>query len=245
MKSIVHTYSHAFAEELGIELIPMGIETVEAATPDEVLALLKKDESVQILMSESVEAPYLQNVRETRPAVHIFLLAHQNLKPGDLKALGPAGITSVIAYSENVANIAEEFVKTILRNNIRTTERRAHVRVQPRDVENVKAAVLIRDLSGDRHRFIQGSVLDISAGGVAIRLDDLREAGALKLKTVYDPVVIVMKGMQIKTVSRLMGRRDNIAGFKFENVEPADMRKIASYIHGKVSECTRKFTDKV
>jgi hypothetical protein len=36
-----------------------------------------------------------------------------------------------------------------------------------------------------------------------------------------------------------------VAGFKFENVEAGDMKKIAAYIHKKITENTKKLTDKV
>ena len=241
MKMIVHTYSHAFAEDLGVELIPMGIESVESATPEETAALLTQDQTVHIILTENHDVDFLKKLKEACPALHIFLLAHQTLKPDYLRTLMTVGITSVINYSENVPQIAEEVVKDIIQNNIRTEERRFHVRVQPRDVENVKGAVFLKDLQ----KFIQGNILDISAGGIAIKLEDSLDASLLVVKNLYDPVMISMKGMQIKTLARLMGQRGDIAGFKFENVEAKDMKKIASYIHKKITENAKKLIEKI
>lgn len=241
MKMIVHTYSHAFADELGIELIPMGIESVESGTPEEAVALLAQDQSINIILTENHDIDFLKKMKETKASLHIFLMAHQTLKPDYLRTLMSIGITSIINYSENVPVIAEEVVKDIINNNIKTDERRFHVRVQPRDVENVKAAVFLKDLK----KFIQGDILDISAGGIAVKLEDSLDASMLVIKTLYDPVVISMKGMQIKTLARLVGQRKDVAGFKFENVEAKDMKKIAAYIHKKITENARKLIEKV
>lgn len=241
MKMIVNMYSHAFQEELGVELIPMGIESVEAGTPDEAVSLLTQDQGISIILTENHNIDFLKKMKEVKPSLHIFLMAHQTLKPETLRTLTSIGITSIIIYSENVALIAEEVVKDIIQNNIKANERRFHVRVQPRDVENVKGAIFIKDLK----KFIHGVILDISAGGLALKLDDSLDASLLSVKTVYDPVVISMKGMQIKTLSRIVGLRNDVAGFKFENVEAKDMKKIAVYIHKKVTEDTRKLIAKV
>lgn len=241
MKLIIHTFSHAFAEELGVELIPMGIEGVEALTPEEAGAILIQDQGINVVLTENPDMEFMKKLKESRPSLHLFLMAHQNLKPEELRNLQSIGITSVINYNENLPAIAEEIVKDIIQNNIRTEERRFHVRVQPKDVENVKGAIFLKDL----RRFVRGVILDISAGGLAIKLEDSLDASLLLPKSLYDPLLISMKGMQIKTLSRLVGKRNDVAGFKFENVEAQDMRRIASYIHKKITENTKKLIEKV
>jgi hypothetical protein len=241
MRMIIQTFSHAFAEELGVELIPMGIEGLEALTQEEVSGILAQDKGINVVLTENPDMEFLKKFKATRPGLHLFLLAHQNLKPEELRNLQSIGITSIINYSENLSAIAEEVVKDIIQNNIRTDERRFHVRVQPRDVENVKGAVFLKDM----RRFVRGDILDISAGGLAIKLEDSLDASLLIPMTLYDPLLISMKGMQIKTLSRMVGKRNDVAGFKFENVEAGDMKKIAAYIHKKITENTKKLTDKV
>jgi hypothetical protein len=232
MKMLINTFSTIVTNDLGIELIPMGIESIATISVNDTLSMLKGDEKISILLTENFEFSFLEQVKGINTKIHIFLIANQGLKPAELKNISKIGISAIINLHENISIMCEEILKGIIRNNIHSSEKRVHMRVQPKDVEEVKAAIYIKNLK----RFVRGNVLDISAGGVAIKLMDSIEASILQQKTVYDPLLIALKGMEIKTISTLVARRDTVAGFKFENVESRDMKKIASYIHSRVTD---------
>ena len=57
------------------------------------------------------------------------------------------------------------------------------------------------------------------------------EAVSLNVGSTYDPVFLSIPGAQVKTLSTLVAKRQNIAGFRFDNVEPQSMKRIAEYIY--------------
>lgn len=235
MKMLIHTFSPNDSRELGIELIPMGIEGMSVNHPDEAKKLLSQNPDVTIVLTETAESEYLEALKAINPKIQLFLLVHNDLKPADLIALTRTGIRAIIHYTENFAAMSDEVIRNILSLNIRSQERRFHIRIQPREFEQIKAAVFIKNLK----KFVRGDVVDISAGGIALKLHDSLEASLLQPGSVYDPLLISFQGMDIKTMATLIAKRNNAAGFKFDNVEPKDMRKISSYIHTRITETSR------
>jgi hypothetical protein len=242
MKIVIYTFAENFTLQLAIELIPKGVEPVEVTTREEVLEFLKNqnDEAI-ILLSESSELEFLKQAKEIKSNTYIFLIYHGSFKSAELMELMKIGITSLIEYSDNPAKIVDDIIQNIIRNNIRINERRKHLRITPSPYEEVTASIYIKNIN----RFVHGSLIDISAGGVAVKLKDSIEASILIINQIYDPLLLHIRGMEIKTISRLIGKRGAMAGFKFENVEEKDMRKIATYIHMRIGENTKKLINEL
>ena len=138
--------------------------------------------------------------------------------------------------SKEFQQIVDDIIKNIIKNNIRYYEKRRHIRVNPKPYESISASIYIKNIN----RFINGSLMDISAGGVSIKLNDSLEASILVVNNIYDPLLLHIRGMDIKTIARLVGKSNDIAGLKFENVEKNDMGKIATYIHMRILEKSKK-----
>lgn len=241
MKMVIYVFTKSYSTSLGIDLIPMGIEGIEVPTKEDAINILKQDDTINILLSENFEPDFLKTVKEINPGLHVFLVANQTMRPSDIIALHKHGVEAVIAYMENTSAMADEIVKSIITNNIRTSEKRFHIRVQPKEYEDVRAAIFIKNVG----KFVRGRILDISAGGLAMRLNDSLEASLLTPKTVYDPLLISIQGNEVKTLSYLIAKRADAAGFKFDNVEANDMKKIATYIHNKVTENSKNLMSQI
>jgi hypothetical protein len=237
VKIVVYTYAESYTLQLAIELIPKGVEPLEMKTKDDVITVLKTVNDVNLLLTESPDIDFLKSVKEVSPDINIFLMFHQNLKPKELMSMMSLGITALIEYSPSPSVIAENIIQNIIKFSLRAPERRAHVRVQPSNIENAVGAVYLRDAG----KFIRGGLIDISAGGAAIQFYDSIEASMLLSNHIYDPVLLQMRGLEIKTIARLMGKRESVAGFQFENVEEREMRKIATYMHYKMNEGSDDF----
>ncbi|OHD54119.1 MAG: hypothetical protein A2Y33_10415 [Spirochaetes bacterium GWF1_51_8] len=241
MKILVYTYAESYTLQLAIEMIPKGIEPIETKSKEDALQLLKSQEDIHIVVSESPEIDFLQQVKDTRKDLHVLLLFHQNLKPKDLMSMMSLGITALVEYNPSAAIVADGIIQNILKFGLRTPERRAHLRVQPSNIENAVGAVYLRDAA----KFIRGNLIDISAGGAAIAFYDSIESSMLLQNHVYDPVLLQMRGLEIKTIARLKGKRDSTAGFQFENVEEREMNKIATYVHYKMNEGSEDFYETI
>ena len=235
MKMIIYTYTGNYAPALGVDLIPMGIEGVYTGSADDTINIIKQDKSIVILLTENVNAEFITSVKKENPEINIFLIITKGVKSSDIIALKKYGIVALINYSDNTSLMAEEIVKNIIMNNIRSNDKRFHIRVQPKEHEDLKVAIFIRNLQ----KFVRGKVIDISAGGLAIKLDSSLDASLLMPKTVYDPVIVSIMGTEVKTLASMIAKRGDIAGFKFDNVEQKDMKKIATYIHNRITENTK------
>lgn len=239
MKLLINTYSEKDSLELAINLIPKGIEPIETASQEETIAVLKNDPQIVVLLTEAKDIEYLTEIKKTSPNTHIFLVYHQSLKPQELMPMMKVGITALIEYTVSSSAITESIIQNIIRNNIRSEERRLHIRVTPNHFEKAMAAIYVRDLN----RFLKGELLDISAGGAAVKLQDTIEASMLNINSVYDPLLVQIRGMEIRTLAKLVGRRKEMTGFKFENVEEKEMRKLAGYVYMRVMEQSKQFID--
>ncbi len=236
MKSVIYTFSESFTSQLAIDLIPKGFEPIELQSEAEVLAYIRDIGQVKLFITEIINEEFLNHVRELDKELKLFLLFHSSLKPQDLLKLSKLGVHALIPYKESARAVADDIIENVIKNQVISTDRRMHVRIQPNDYENFQASIFIKGLN----RFVHGKLIDISAGGAAIKLNDSIEASMLELEKVYSPVVLHIRGMEIKTLSRLKGKREDMAGFKFENVETKDIHNIASYIHMRLVETSSK-----
>ncbi len=235
MKLLIFNYSLTDTSDLAIDLIPMGLECQETTSKDEAIKVLKKNNAMPIFLTENYEIDFLKQVKEINPSICIFLLVKNSIKPDAIKSLSTLGISAIINFSQNTNQMAEEIVRCIVTSNIHPQDKRTHIRIKPKDFEEIKGAIYLKSLN----KFIKGNIIDISAGGTAILLDDSTEVSLLSPKTVYDPLIILIKGDSIKTLATLIAVRKNAAGFRFDNVEAVGMRKIAAYIHYRISENSR------
>ncbi len=235
MKMLMFNSSLGNSFDLAIDLIPMGLECLTVKTREDFIISLKNDQTIPIIMTENCKNGFLKEIREINPSINIFLLVKNTMKPEQIKSLSSFGITSIINYSANTGSIADEIVRCIVAQNIRRKDKRTHIRVKPKQGDDLKTAICVKKIN----RFIQGVVIDISAGGCAVCLDNPGETSFLVPKEVYDPLIVVIRGTGIKTLATLVGLRNNFAGFKFDNIEPAGMRRIAAYIHSRIIETSQ------
>lgn len=241
MKIAIYTYSDNFTTQLAIETIPKGVEPIECKEKDELVQIIAEDKEIILIVTESTEMEFLEKVKEVRPDVNIFLIIHKSYKPKDMMKLLKIGIRSLIEFAEDTSRVGDAIIENIIQNNIRTDDRRQHVRVTPNPFEKSIVAIYIRDLN----RFVNGELIDVSTGGAAVKLFDSLDASILSLNGIYDPFIIQIRGMDIKAVAKLMGKRQDMAGFRFENIEKVDMSKLSGYIHMRISENSRRRNDEL
>lgn len=232
MKSLIYTYSPYINQEMAIDLIPMGIEGLETASKDEAFLILKKDENIPIMITENIDINFISEAKKLNENLNIFLVVHESMKPADLIPFLKMGIRSVLHFTENVPLMVDEIIKNVVQYNIHIKDKRAHLRVQPLENEHFEGSIFLKQLK----KFVRGSVLDISAGGVAIHIPDTLDVSLLTPKTVYDPLILTFQGFNIKTLATLVALRNNAAGFRFDNIEQASMRRVSAYIHGRIKE---------
>lgn len=239
MKIAVYSFSENFTLQLAVGLIPKGIEPIEIDKVENLLLVLQNDMEIPILLTESPDLAILEKAREIRPKIHIFLIIHSSFKPQELIKLSKVGITALIDYAENANTVIESVTQNIIKHGIRVEERRAHIRVTPSAYEQATASIYVKNIN----RFIQSSLIDISAGGIAVKILDSLDASIVVVGNVYEPIFLHITGMDIKCQAKLMGKRNDIAGFKYESVEEKEMNKIASYIHNRIMENSKKNYD--
>ena len=227
MRVYIYTFSKQYSKDIGIELIPLGVELIEFSSLEDLFVNINNDKSVKMLITETYDYESLTKIKELRPDIYFILLAHQNLKPIELIKMSKIGIRHILNYTENSVNMAEDIIKTILSDHSKDREKRFHVRVQPKSTEEIIGAIFIKSIK----KFYKGNIIDISAGGFAIKLEDTIEASNLTIGNLYDPVLVSIIGSDIKTTSTLVVKRNNIAGFKFDNIELKYMKKISEYIY--------------
>jgi len=237
MRALLYTYNPEYAKELAIRLIPFGIEAIPCTEEKDVSALKCTDESpFEVIFTEKTEREFLQMLKEKYSPQHTIVLSSQNLPPALMKELIPLGVLTIMKLQNQADTMVEEIVQFMVSQNIRSKDKRLHVRVQPQSYETATASVYLKKMA----RFVRGRILDISAGGFALMAEDSLEISLLSPGEIYENVVLNLNGRDIKTVAKMIVRRDVIAGFKFENVEPKEMREIAQYIYAHLEENYRR-----
>lgn len=227
MKVFLYTFSKQYNRDLSVDMIPLGIEVIELDSRELFFENLRKHSDVVSLVTEYPDIELHHEIRTIRPDIRVTLIVHQNIKPSDLIKLSHFGIHHILNYVENSTTMAEEILKSILTDQLRVREKRLHVRVQPKSLDKIQGAIFIREVK----KFFKGIIIDISAGGFAIRLSDSLEASSLVVGHTYEPVLLSIIGNEIKTMSTLVVKRNDIAGFKFDNVEAKYMKRISEYIY--------------
>ena len=241
MKLLVYTPTKDYNQELAVSLIPKGIEPIVCDTYDEALKLLEKDNSILTYLCEYEDTEKLKNIKSLYSQLFIFLLTNQNLKPSDFVELSKYGINSLINSSVKIQNIADEISETIIIKKLRPDEKRFHVRVQPKPYEEIIASVLIKNYG----KFIKGRVIDISAGGIAMKVSDSIEASMLNINDLYEKAFVNMPNGEVKCSFTLVGKRNDIAAFKFNNIEQHYMNILARYIHDSITESSKQMIEQM
>ncbi|MGC8765094.1 MAG: PilZ domain-containing protein [Brevinematia bacterium] len=233
MKALIYSYSINFAKELGIELIPAGIESYKTSSKDDVFIILEKASDIGLLITENWEIDFLKKIREIRKEIIIFTLLTKVAEPEKFMELKEIGINSCISVSENIQEVYDELINSIIRHNIiNTKEKRHFLRVTPAEMDNFQSAIFHKK-KGD---YIRGRVLNISMGGFAFLPLSDDSFSYLEVSRVYNPVFLSFHGNNIKTVSTLVAVRNGVYGFKFDNIENKDRKKLSTYIYEKLEE---------
>ncbi|MGA2141631.1 MAG: PilZ domain-containing protein [Brevinematales bacterium] len=233
MKMLFYEHFLNNMSDLTIDLIPMGLECIDCLSQDEFFNCLKSSDSpATIMMTGTKEIGLFKQIREISPSINIFYVVKNTTKTDLIKSFAPFCITAIINFTESSVHMADEIVRAIVSHNISTKDKRVHIRVRPIEPEIITSAVCIKEIN----RFIKGKVIDISAGGCAIKFDNHEEVSLLSPKTVYDPLLLKIDGTGIKALATLVAIHNNAAGFHFDNVEPVQMRRLANYIYRKISE---------
>lgn len=231
MRVFLYTFSSAFTKELAIELIPLGVEPVEVEARNDLFNKIAQFPEVLSLVTEHTDLKFIEQLRDLNPNLRLTLLAHQNMKPAELIGLSRFGIRQIINYEDNPLLMAEEIQKQLIADNGHQREKRLHVRVRPKSKSEITGGVYLRE----KNRFVHGEILDISAGGFAIRLNQEHSDIPLTIGRTYDPVLLNIVGTTVKTLSRLTARRDSVAGFQFDNIETTQRKRISEYIYQRLS----------
>ncbi|URA10907.1 PilZ domain-containing protein [Thermospira aquatica] len=233
MKALLYAYNTEYAKELAIRLIPFGMETFPFSSEHDIQAEENNEESpFQVIFTEKTEKEFLENLKKKYQNQPLIILTSKDLPPSEMRNLIPLGISTIMKIKNQPEAMVEEIVQFMTAHNIRSKDKRLHIRVQPKPHETATASVYLKKMA----RFVKGKILDISAGGFALAAEDSLEISLLAPGELYDNVILSLNGKEIKTVARMIVRRDVIAGFKFENVEPNEMYKIATYIYNHLEE---------
>jgi len=233
MKALLYAYNPEYAKDLAIRLIPFGIEAIPCSEVDDIVQQKCEDDTpFHVIFTEKTDKEFIARLRETYKTPHTIVLASHDLPPAELKELVPLGVTTVMRLKNQPEAMVEEIVQFIVAHDIRSRDKRLHIRVQPQPHETAMASVFLKNMA----RFVRGRILDISAGGFALMVEDTLEASLLTPGELYERVILSLNGREIKTIAKLVVRRDVIAGFKFENVEPREMLEIATYVYNHLEE---------
>lgn len=234
MKIATYTFENDFACQLAIDLIPNGIEAIGAKTRDDLIEIIDRDKSIELLLSETPEKQFLLQVKETRPDLPIFLIYHNNFKTQELMDLMKLGVVALVEYSDKIDIITDNIIYNIAQHIDYSEDRRKHFRIEPAPYEKDKvyATITIREIE----RSFRAKITNISAGGVAVKIKKALSEKILEKGHVYSPFLLQFRGMGVKTIAKLVGIHDDVAGFKFENVEKSELRKISTYIYMRMQE---------
>ncbi len=231
MKALIYSYSINFARDLGIELIPAGIESYKTSSKNEVFIILEKVSEIMLLITENWEIDFLKKVKDMKKDLIIYTLVNQTADAGKFLGLKDVGITSCITFSENIQDVYDELINSIIRHNIIDIKEKRHfLRITPSEIDNFLSAVFLKE-KGD---YIRGKVLNVSMGGFAML--PFSNSNYLQIKKVYDPAFLSFHGNNVKTVSTLVAERNGVFGFKFDNVESKDRKRLSTYIYEKLEE---------
>lgn len=232
MKALIYAYSINYARELAIELIPSGIESFKTSSKEEVFIILEKEKEIKLLITENWEYEFLKKVKELNNNLLIYLLMGHNADSSIFMTLKDIGVHSCIPLGENVQDVADELVNSILKSNINRGEKRHFLRITPSKLDDFQSAIFLKE----KRNYVRGRVLNISIGGFAMLPFDGNLLNLLEISRVYDPVFLSFQGMEIKTVSTLLAIRNGVCAFRFDNIEAKDRKKLASYIYDKLEE---------
>jgi hypothetical protein len=236
MKALIHFYSISQARELAIELIPFGIESFKTSSTEDVIIILSKEPDIKILITENYEYDFLKKTKEINSDLIIYLLIYRPIETEKFLTLKEIAINSCITFNNNIQEVADELVTSIIKTNIKINEKRHFLRITPPEIDNFEAAILHKA----KKNYIRGKVLNISMGGFAMIPFKTENIFDLELLKSYDPVFLSFQGFQLKTVSTLLAIRNKICAFRFDNIETLDRRRLASYIHDKLEEKTKE-----
>jgi len=222
------------AEDFMTILLPRGFEVYIVEKKTELFDIARQRTPDVIIFDSDVEEYQklvgLQEIRKdpSLGRAHIILLSKESgldFVKTTMK-LGVVGYLYKPISSEQLEEQVLKLLETITIND----NRREYVRVKPASFENSRAELFISGSEG-----ISGDVLDISLGGVALRLSNGMRLSEIQIGILYDNMRLSLEGMPLIQVSctAVLAKGDVVA-FKFSKLNDTPLKVLCRYIHNKL-----------
>lgn len=224
------------AEDFMTALLPKGLEVYIVDRWEAVLKVVNENQPDLLIFDIDSEVFYgMRGLRELRKntavaSSKVVVLSNESSLEfvKETMRLGTVGYI----YKPITAEQIEENIGTILSNAEAGGQRRQFVRVKPGKFESSRIELLPDSANG-----ISGNIMDISLGGVAVRLNNAQRLEDLQIGAEYSGSVLHLEGEDAVTVTvKAVIARGDTAAFQFSFIDDRANRVLCRYIHSKLME---------
>lgn len=234
LKILVAIGEASYAEEFMTALLPKGFE-VYIVEKQAALLEIARQRRPDIIVFDTDVAEYhgLEGIGELRqdPTLRASrIIVFSKISGLDfVKAAMRQGVVGYL-YKPIAAREIEQQIERILEGVTGGDQRREFVRVKPAPFEESHVEILAAGGEG-----ISGSVLDISLGGVALRLSNSQRASELVAGRVYPLVRLALAGEPTaEFAAEVVLARGDMVAIKFRGLPDEALRILCRYIHNRL-----------
>jgi CheY-like chemotaxis protein len=222
------------AELFMMALLPKGHEVYIVEKYPALLLISRQRQPDLIVVDTDVpEFKGIEGLRELRrdpslAACKAVIFSHDS-GLDFVKATMKLGVVGYLYKPTSAGEIREQMDRIIETISIGHS-RREFVRVKPARGEKSMVEVFV-----DREKSVSGSLLDISLGGIAIRLNNPERAGLLESGRQYEKLRLYLEGLTSTELgAEAVVVRGDTAAFRFRGMGDEALRVLCRYIHQRL-----------
>lgn len=224
------------AEDFMTVLLPKGLEVYIVDRWDALLKVATENAPDLLIFDIDSEVFYgMRGLRELRKNTSVAQSKVVVLsKESSLEFVKETMRLGTVGYIYKPVNAAQmnENIDAILENAEGGGHRRQFVRVKPAQFESSRMELLSGSINN-----ISGTIMDISLGGVAVRLSNAQRLEELQIGVEYPGSVLHLEGEEQVTVTvKAVIARGDTAAFQFTLIDDNANRVLCRYIHRRLME---------
>jgi DNA-binding response OmpR family regulator len=228
MNALVACDSENLNEFFALRLVGEGIKPYKSRNIDELFKFLDEKEIDFLLMDfDSDRYEEFETVKEIKAKHNNVLLILLTNKTGFdfAKRSMELGVYGFITKASDIESQFENLHELLESVRSKFYEKRKYMRVKPDNLQTNSAIMIVPGLSEE----YQGTVLDISIGGVAIHTEtDVSDMILFSGKVV--DLKIELGSFQIKAKGQVVLKRGQDIGFRFKEVTEAFIRRLSEFV---------------
>lgn len=230
MNILIFSELKSLHSSIARKLIPSGMNLIQISNLEDIPSQVAQRADAAFIDDHKVEVKDLLqtviNTKKENPGSRIIIFTRSS-DMNLVKVLVKAGVDLVLQSSLHVDTVADKF-ESFLQRLAHQHSQRKYIRIKMEGSEGASVQILVHDSNA----YVNGSLTDISMGGVAAQFKET-EMSLLGENVVFPGAKIKLGEKTVQADIQLVKKGGNLAAFCFKKMRDSFKDSLAEFIYAK------------